>query len=190
MEGIRQNIKQLLHLFSTTIHSAILKTMSHYIRSALPNCWCLPDLFSSVRDNQDAGTYFRSHSIPFRAVKAKASLLKHKTVEAGSLSSCLKQGHQEEPAEAIQWLGCVYPEMENAQLSWVICSLICVSPAAFIQSKSFTEVTRIFTCSPTDLRWENMMTASHFEVVSSQLDRQHSLRHIYYWQNTGTNWQH
>lgn len=83
MEGIWQNIKQLPDLLSTIVHSAILKTMSHYIGSELSGYRCLSDLFSSVRDNQDVGIYFQSHSIPFRAVKAKASLLHHKMVEIG-----------------------------------------------------------------------------------------------------------
>lgn len=74
IEGICQNIKQLPDLLSTVIHSAILKTMFHYIRSVLSAFWCLSDLFSSVRNNQGADIYFQI-IISFRSVKAKASLL-------------------------------------------------------------------------------------------------------------------
>lgn len=180
MERIWQNIKQLPDLLSTTIHSAILKTVSHYIRSAVSACRCLSDLFSSVRDNEDAGIYFQSHSIPFRAVKAKASLLSHKMVKTGR-GLLLKAGSPKGACWGPRrvWV-CVYPKTQNPQPSWAIRSLTCVSSKAFIQSRGCAEVTSTFASSPPDLRRESTMTASHTEVANSQLDRQRGPRQMYY----------
>lgn len=74
---------------------------------------------------------------------------------------------------------CLSREGESTTFLGNLFTDLCIPPD-FIQNRSFTEVTSIFTSSLTDLRWENMMTASLFEEVNSQLGRQRSLRQIHY----------